>query len=527
MADLERSNAQWLAFFDRFNLGVRLGRRLLEQRDFWGEEREQVYDYDPLGNTSAFVLTGAKYRTNTDPAGKIYVRFVANVGNWDVTLYKATGGSSGDAVASATDVADGATATLAESNSSGLSGSCLLDASVTADATDGHYVRPYLDARVDGERLFDGTETITDDDSRSLQSWYAYCDRQKARAEAALDDLASWFVDFLISDPDRGNQVAFGAEWLDSDQTVLISDQGEEDGSGAISRLRRGVLEDLRQAMVDETTGSTQTIVQRVLSGAAAVAGTSNDGTGAIAIHVPEDQCDLGDYTLRCVEGKGNDNGGVEKFEVTFKSSEDDSVRTLPDLLTIKQAYRGDNGFGGTSGITLLRTRSKTGDASHLNLSTVTGGTWSESGETETNTDGGILYWKIEANASNWDISFYKSSTRTSTYLVAKATNIATDGTFAATQQNASGLTVNGTIGSGPTTATEGTVDLNFHSIQNSAGKPDSYKITVTQTSSGVGARLIAKLLNYKLNGTTAGSETIDDDVYDANFQEPFAVIDN
>lgn len=527
MTDLNRTDAQWKdGLFRKLGLGLRLGRTLLELRDRFREERVQVLNVlDKNANVHAddgsITLAGVKYGINTSEDGKLFMR-VTGSGPYTVSLYKATGGGGSDKVAEGS-AAAGAVATLAEQNSSGLTGTLKLAGSVTAEADDVHYLRPYLDWRSDAKSIFDGSADIPGDDSRALFAFYDLANDLGSSAEAMLARLDTWFSEFLVSSAD--NTRAYGAEWLDSAEGTLISEASSDGGSGDITRIRSGVLQDLLLAMQDETTGATQYVVRRLLAGGAATADAGNAGSGAIASHTPEAQCPIGTYYITCAAGIGTGDGGAEQFRVTFSSSEDDTSFAMSELLTIKQSYKGVLGFGP---ITLTRTLSKTGDGSNLNLSDVSSG-WSTTAESEDNTSAGTLYWKVLANGSNWDFSFYKAAAMSdSADLVAKAENIATGATFTATAKLGSGLTVTGQAGSGPVAATSGELRLNFFSVQNASNKPDRLSLAVTQTSTGKGQWLAHKLLDFKFNATASGSETIPDGLLgEANTWEPFATEDN
>jgi hypothetical protein len=529
VADLQRTDAEWDEIARRFGLPIRGMRFFREQRDRWQKEREQAREFDPNENTDTTGLTvsGTKLGVNTDGDGKLYVRLTGG-GPFVVSWYKATGGGGGDLVAQSAATAAGATATMVEQNSSGLSGTYDVAAAAGNESDDKHTITLYPDWRVDGARTFDGTDTITGDDSKSLDAWYDVCVDMTSIMQQALDRLVTFYNQFGISD--TGNPVAQLAEWFQSDASALISHESQN-SSNAISQLRRGLLDDERQAMVDESTGSTQTVIERVMAGAAAVAGTNNDGQGTVASHTPEEHCPAGTYRLRCVNGLGNENGGEgEQFEVTFTpEAGDENVdkEVLPDRLTIKKSYQAPNGFGGLSGITLLRTRTKTGDGSDLNLSPVTDGNWTEAGEDETFTNGGVLYWQIDASGGNWIVSFYSTAGRTSDSLVAQSPATAAATTFQATARNNSGLSVDGKVGTAPVDTTQGTLDLNYHNTQNSAGRPDEYTIAVTETSSGDAQKTLADVLEFYLNSATASSETLDDGLLArANTFEPYVVKD-
>ena len=528
MTNLARSDTEWKeGLFRKLGIGLRLGRTLLELRDRFREERIQVLNVmDKNANVHAddgsITLAGVKYGTNTSEDGKLFMR-VTGGPTYTVSLYKATGGGGGDKVAEGTAAASG-TATLAEQSSSGLTGTLRLAGSVTGEADDVHYLRPYLDWRKDAKSIFDGSnDTITGDDSRSLFAFYDLANDLGASADAMLSRLDTWFSEFLVSAAD--NTRSYGAEWLDSAEGTLISEASSDGGSGDITRIRGGVLQDLLLSMQDEATGATQYVVRRLLAGGAATADTGNTGAGAIASHVPEAHCPIGTFYFTCAAGLGTGDGGEEQFRVTFSSSENDDSFAMSELLTIKQSYKGVLGFGP---VTLTRTLSKTGDGSNANLSVVTSG-WSTTAESEDNTSAGTLYWRVIANGSNWDFSFYKAAAMSdSADLVAKAENIATAAVFTATAKLGSGLTVTGQAGSGPVTTTSGTLVLGFFTVQNASNKPDRLSLAVTQTSTGKGQWLFHKLLDFKANGTAAGAETIDDGMLaNANTWEAFATEDN
>lgn len=526
--NLGYSNALWTVFWDRLFFAARLARVWTEMRDRARDRRTQVFDYDPNGNTNTAVLTGVRYRTNTAENGKIYVR-ITGTGPFTVSLYTAVGASGKVAEGSG---AAGATITLAEQNSSGLSGTINLEAGVAAETSDAHYLRPYLDWRADADATFDRTDA-QGEDLKSLESINAAMNDLQNLAQQAIERVVALFFELLVGDPTNLNDRAYGSKFMKEAFTALLTEQTLTDTSGEVSRLRAGALEALRLAMVDEATGSTQSVIRRLTAGAAAVAATGNDGTASIASHTPEAHCPTGTYTLTCVRGLGNGGGGQEQFQVSFASDEDDRTKVHSGLLTVGQAYKGDDGFGGADGITMVRTLSKTGDNSHLHLATVASG-WTVSGERESNTNAGVLYWKIvAAGGSTYYVEFYKAASMQTGDLVARSTAaVAASTAFTATQRRGSGLQITGTTGSAPVDATTGTIDLNFHTTQNSTGRPDGYSIAVTLTSSGLLSKILAGLpiLNgngYRLNGVASGAELIGDGRAYANTWEDFSVEDN
>lgn len=521
MADLGKSDATWEKFWDRFLALVALGHYVTEVRDrLSGARVKLTYVGDTGSNvgSGSIVLAGVKPRLAATERNELYVRVTGASNPYTVSLYKATGGGGGDLVAQGSGNA-GATITLAEQNGSGVSGTWPLANPATADTTDGLILTVYTDWPEHLRLVFNGDE---DKDADSLRSVGSRLARMEALGDQLVDEAVGLISDVLVSDPANGVDRGYGSKFLERVFGSVLSEVPSTDSSGAVARLRTGSLDALRQSMADETTGSTQTIVRRRVAAAAAVAATNNDGLGAIASHTPEDQCPTGTFRLECVQGLGTNDGGRERFRVSWASDDSDDTITFPELLTIGQAYKGLFGFGGANGITLARTFSKTGDGSNLHLASVASG-WSVSGENEDNTSSGTLHWKIVADGSNWIVEFYRTALMASGDLVARSSAAATGAAFTATQSRGSGLQLSGTMGSAPVNGTTGTLLLNYHRVQNSTdGSPDAYTVAVTLTDAGLASSVLARLpfLNgrgYRLNSTTSSSELIGDGRVRAN----------
>lgn len=515
MANLAKSDATWELFWDRFLAIVGLGGWALAIRDrLTGSAVKIVEEGDADSNTGGTItLAGVRPRLAATEENKLYVRVTGASNPYTVSLYKATGGGGGDLVAQGSGNA-GTTITLAEQNSSGVSGTYPLADPATADTSDAHILTVYTDWREHFRLLFDSTDP-EGEDQESLQAIRDGLSRMATQASSMVAEAVGIMRAVMVADPANANDRAYGSKYMAEAFASLLSEVAQDDGSGAISRARSGALEALRQAMVDEATGSTQSVVRRLVAAAAGVAGTSNDGAGAIASHTPEAHCPVGVRTLACVAGLGTGDGGSEEFEVSFASSEDDRTRVYDRRLTVGQSYKGPDGFGGANGITLTRTITKTGDNSHLHLSNPASG-WSSSGESETNTAAGVLNWKIVADGSNWIVEFYRTANMASGDLVARSSAVAAAAAFVATQKNTSGIQISGSIGSAPVNGTTGTINLNFFRVQNAAGRPDSFTVAVTLTSEGLISRVLARLpilggYGYRLNGVASSSELIGD----------------
>lgn len=534
MPDLGKSNTEWDAFFDRLIGGVlTLARWTVENRDRVAERRTQVRVVDPRANTDpagGVVVAGAKLG-NTGAGFKLFARVTGAGDPRTVSWYKATGAGGGDLVAQGSGNA-GTTVAMAEQNGSGISGSHPLNSAITADADDRHVLELEQDWRPFEEGIFDGTDP-EGEDAKSLQAIADTLDVLEDLHDQAVAAVAGLLAKLLVADAANKNPRPYGSKFLSQAFTSLLTDAPVSDGSGAITRSRSGALEVLRQAMLDETTGSTQTIKARVVQAAAAVASSANIGLMTIGTHTPEGQMPTGRVTLEVVAGLGSGDGGRETLRLSWASDQDDRTKTYSRLMQIGQSYKGEDGFGGAQGITPQRVLTKDGDGSDHNLNDLSTG-WGVSGESEQNTDAGDLTWKVveDSPGTTWIYEFYKSDNLVTGELVARSPAVAAGATFVATQRNTSGLQITGVAGDAPVDGTTGTLHLNFLRVTNDSGFPDKWTIDVTLDSEGTLSRLLARLPilggnGYRLNGVDDGSERVPDSLVKSNTFPDFSVEDN
>lgn len=525
MTDLAQTLASYERAVAREFFATFLGpiRELKEVHAKFTRERVQVW---PIGDRksatphiTALTFTGINYSVNTTKEGRLYVRFVANGGNWDVNFYTATGASG--LVAHVTNLAASGTAALVADNSSGLGGSITLGATIAADATDLHQVLIVVDYPARLPLVFTGTSGIDDDRTSRDAASNAYT-AAAAALRTAISALATgaqrWATARL---PD--NPVARLNAFCQTNESSLSTDVAVVDtASGNVSRKRGGLLPILSDDMADNTGGGEIDILRRVIAAGAGSFDGGNSGKGTLASHTPREKTPVGLWTFQCVKGDDTGDLGREEFAGTFAATDGSGEGFSFEGLRVERDWSGPRGIGS---VRLRRTYAKTGDGSNLNLAAVTTSLFD--GENARNTDHGILYWSIVSNASNWDISFFSSSARTATTLVAKATNVATGAAFSAVPQNGSGLTVNWTVGSGPTTATTGTVTCQPFLVENAGGFPDKFTITTSLTGTGgVTQRLLAEVFDADLNSDTSGSEALPDTWTIAGTFFPYLTLD-
>ena len=111
MADLAKTDAQYERFLEELGALMRIARWVEEIRRRLTRERTQVVNAGDVTSATPHLtgatLTGVDFGANTSDDGKLWLRWVANGGNWDVHLYTAAG-ASGE-VGTVTNVAASAT----------------------------------------------------------------------------------------------------------------------------------------------------------------------------------------------------------------------------------------------------------------------------------------------------------------------------------------------------------------------------------------------------------------------------------
>jgi hypothetical protein len=528
VTDLGKTAAEWDRLLEAELAGAYIApmREIYELRDKFRRERTQIWNIGDRASATphitALTLAGVNYGTNTDKEGRLWVRWVADGGNWDINIYKAAGAGGGDLVAHVDALAASGTAALVADNSSGLSGSITIGATIAGDVTDRHQLLVVVDYPARLPYIFTGTAGIEDDKFSRQAAERAYA-AIVDRLTACLEDLRAAATEWGIAGPN--NPIGRASEFVEEEPTELSSDTAVVDtSSGNVRRLRTGLFPTMAQDMEDETTGGEQDVIRRVVAAAAGVFDAGNSGKGTVASHTPSEKTPAARWTFKCIRGSDTGDLGREEFAGTAVVTDGSLLPpiTLSGLI-VEKDWSGPNGIGS---IRLRRTYAKTGDGSNLNLAAVTTSLFS--GENNRNTDNGVLNWKIEANGSNWDVSFFRSASMIPSMLVAKATNVATGAALNATAQNGSGLAITWTVGSAPVAATTGTISCQPFLVENADGKPDQFEIETSETGTpGLYQKLMGRLFDAALNSDTSGSESISDLAVKVGTFHPFITVDN
>lgn len=513
MANLAKTQAAWTKFFTELGLLGCLVKVILDfkRRFSLTRARTQLVEFgDNAAAASAWTLSGVVIGTNTSRAGKIFIRRTdespgANQVTFD--LYKATGGGGGDKVATGSGN-NGATITLSASNSSGLTGTVVAGTVTASDTTDTHYLYVVQDFVVRLRTVLDGSEPEHGRlDKRVRDALVAI----ESAAEDAFSAATSLILDFLAL---RGKTFAQSGT-----TTAIAADTSEDEGS--IATVYTGVLESVRDAMEDDGTAGEQEVVKNAVTAASVSFDASNTGEFTMATPTMEEWARPGRLTCTCVS-----DSIPERFSVCLSvSGQDDPAETreASNELTVGRPFT-DPKLGIRSAL-LLRALEITDPDSGANFNT-TASNWSVSGESQENTDDGVIYLKVVASGGSWIVYGYSSSTRSSDTMVFETAAAAAGASTSIVATNGSGLSGTVKVGSAPTNNDTGSLDLHFAKVQNGAGVPDSFSSVVTVASRGEFQELVALLFDYALNSDTSGGETISDELLTAGSFPPYEVRD-
>lgn len=514
MSNLAKTQAQWTKLLRRSGFFASEVKKLKDIEQAFDSKRARIQvkeENDTASSTSAWTFSGAVYGTNTDEQGRLYVRITdesPGANQATVNVYKATGGGSGDKVATGS-AANGATVTLAAANSSGLTGTVVLGTVGASESNDAHHLRLFIDFPLRANALWDGSE-VTDNDV--LESTLAGCAAIQQSVTSAIDAAISAWSSFLA------------VEWAafnSSAQTVPIRRGTEDDGTGAISAVYTGLLEDGRVNMIDEATGGAQSVAGSTVTSGAGSFDSRNTGQGTMAAPSMEQWAAAGTITARCVDG----TVGAELFELDFVETTTLIRRVAANRLRVGKSYSDPR--IGIRAAQLVRT---------LALSGGTGGTndfgsassWTITGESPSNTNDGILYLKIIAGTidiTKWKVQVYKSPAYTTDSLVAESDEAAAGGAPGLNAKRASRLTGVAKIGASPTVNYTRTLNLQTFRTQSASNlAPDKFTLAVTSTARGEHQDALARAFGYALNYVTDGSQTIDEGFVIAGTFPPFEV---
>ena len=491
MPDYAVSQTVASAQFDRFLQPARMGSILEEMSNLFLRNTAFVrqdggYTTAGVRMLTAWTLTGVNMSDagrNVTDGGRLWIRITANAANWDIHVYKATGAAS--EVATATNVAAGAVATLAAANSSGLTGSVTLAATIAALAADTYSLQVFLGYPEMVRQIFNG---VHQEDGACATALLA----EIARMGADLDGM-SLRAAGLARTVNMMKQL--GRIWvIPAERIQFLTKQATPD-AGTITVTVDGAFERFRQNWKDNAT--IQKVPVTTIAAAAAAYAATNLGTSAATLGTPGPNLEPGTIQGVCTKsGPGDET----EFEITFTPTDGTGPIVGRNKLTVGKSW--DDADIPVQ-ISLAFGYTKTNDADHTDVAAATSIT-GITGLTADNSDDGKLYGYVAASGASWIYKFYSASARTAATLVAQSPAIATAAAFTATSMNGSGVQVGWVAGSGPIDADVFEIDQDPHKAGTSTTPPDQFTIAITRSALGWVQDLARRYYGWKFHAAAA-----------------------
>ncbi|MCA8922263.1 MAG: hypothetical protein KDD82_10670, partial [Planctomycetes bacterium] len=401
MADLKKTQAEWDRFLGRELAGMFLA-CALELRELelrYASQRTRVLvlgDRHQNAAAGGVALSGVDLGRNTSPEGFVFVRIEGTQGPRTIALYAATGGAQADLVAQG--LGDpGQRIALRAQQGSGLSGSWPLAPLATEDLSDELRLFPLPDWAVRARQTWDGSQPK---DVRSLDVFLGALEVVAARLGDARRVMAQALAEFAVGQASRG------AEFLEAAETALLSDTPLRGGSGSVGRRRAGFFPALARAMEDETVAGPQSVAERVVEASPGLFAQGNAGQGRVAAHPPREFCPAARWTFSCVRGQDTGHGGAEEFRCQVRVQGEDRGFQFAGV-RVKQSFSGPEGIGP---FVLERVYTKQGDPADAQLADAA--QVQTAGERWSNTEAGLLYWRVGRRGFGFDVAFYRSAGR-------------------------------------------------------------------------------------------------------------------
>jgi hypothetical protein len=489
MPDYVVTQANASAQFDRFAQPIR---KAFELEQFLNKfstntayvEQDGGYTAAGVRQLTAWTLAGvnmADGSRNVTDGGRLWIRITANGGNWDIHIYKAL--AAANEVATATNVAAGAVATLTAANSSGLTGTCTLAASIAAVAGDTYSIKVHLGWAEMDRQIYASLNGTNHQEDGAILAEQAAVNDECARRLAAL-------VTRCHDSAKSANMLTqVGRIWRIPSNIPFLDIRTEND-DGTISVFADGVFERMRQNWSDNTTVQ-KVPVSTCAAGAASYAGT-NSGASATTVGTLGDNIEPGTIQAVCVK---DDPLGAPEFEVTFTPTDGTEPKIGQNNLTVNKVWTDPEI---PVSLSVVPTYAKTGDdGDHTDIAAVSFIT-EISGLTSSNSDDGKLYGIAVASGAAFIYKFYSDSSRTK--LVAQSTAVANDTSFSASSQNRSGVTVGWKSGSAVVDQDTFTVDVQPHKVGTATTPPDSFTVAITQSAKGELQDCARRYYNWKFN---------------------------
>lgn len=400
MPNLGLTQAKWQEKFRMLGIKTsamnQLRALLRHYRDRATRIREK---FDQSAQLSNWSLTGVKIGVNTDHNGQLYVDAIVAGPNVTVDLYKDSAKAAPDKVATGV-VAFPATLTLAQANSSGMSGSVVTAGGFVTDQDIILQAIQALGLRIDNAYP---VEDATDSASKNrlqivVQDTLQVRSRelQQSLKSAVDSELRVWLKkwteapDSVISDGD-----IMTYEYDTADNVITI-------------KKEKGILPWFFDCMNDDATAGAQTILKNTITVGSLVKDADNVGDLNLSSTSTRENALSGKVRFTVVD----ETIGSEQLEIEHILNEPltdaTEIMKAENRATIKKAWiDGKIGFGFTP---VRPAPTETGDNFNLLSNYIV------TGETSANTDDGVIYFRLEREPANvWRLTAYTDGAHANT----------------------------------------------------------------------------------------------------------------
>lgn len=478
MPNLAKTQLQWTDVFREFLQYIRYWRITTALAYRFMKGRIQVYELnDTTDKLSQWTFLGAKRGLNCSEDGKLWITLTDETpapGQARTQVYM---DSAKTQLVAQGDAADGATATLAAQNNSGLTGTVKL-ATITATLTP-IILLLSIDETLKNNRAFDLTTV----------GGVAANDAVSARTKNMRDVFIS-LMSSVKSDIQNGYVNNKLREFLFSVESSILTVTEALDSNGDVQVTYGGILGDLVQDMGEDSIP--QSVLQNTVAAGSPSYDPTNVGVGVLTVLNVRQNAEAGRLQLTCLAGK--DSTLTEEFTVQLLSSIDNSVIKARFNIKVKKVWESQP-IGVRA--SLARTITDTNDgAAQVSAYVV-------NGETLQNTNAGLLYLNLESGSfggsNNRRVRLYSDSGRTA--LVAEGVRNG-DGTVTLAAMNSSGL-------SGSCVIAYTADDLDIIVNLNPWKKGDIITVAITNDRAGIVQSLFMDIWDVPL--PSSGSPTLPD----------------
>lgn len=478
MVDLKKTQAEWTALFREFIQYARPLNQFINLRRRYVEDRNRVLEqFDVDQFTSNWKLSGVERGINSPEDGRLFVKIddeTPGAAQATIGLFKDSALGAPDKVAEGNG-ADSSTVTLAEQNNSGISGTVDIGV-VTASSTD-RVLAIDIDEPLKARTAFAKDQVGNIVLTKFLAQLDTIATNVLSLAVTLKSDLETNFIRRRLSD------------FLKSATVVVATSVDTIDTNGDVTVTLSGLLEELSDAMNDETVGGQQSIKPNAVTVATAEFDPDNTGQGTVTNISTRENAATGTLIFTCTSGVPDTLDEV--FSVIMKLV---GGQILTPQLTLTAKKEWEASVVGVR-LKLNRTITDQNDGGNQVSNYVV------NGETILNTDKGVIYQNLTDTAGTRKLEWFKDTART--LLVASGTKVG-DGTIVLAEANVSGLS-----GSADVIYTGDDIDIIVNLNPFAVG--DIFTVEVTNDEAGAIQTMFRAIFNFPIESNA--SPTIPDTI--------------